>query len=131
MGVNGDGANSEMYESGLALAQQLLGSDQGELEGIQFADPDDDWTREHVSWLFGYLLQDGPDLPLRTKLLAAVAMATALREPDTIDRWVVAAKRYGLTREEVQEAALTTLIYGGLPGTRLTLQAIERAWAAA
>jgi alkylhydroperoxidase/carboxymuconolactone decarboxylase family protein YurZ len=74
------------------------------------------------------MLQDGPVLPLRTKLLTAVAMATALREDDTIERWVGACKRFGLTREEVQEAVLTTLIYGGLPGTRLALRCIENAW---
>jgi alkylhydroperoxidase/carboxymuconolactone decarboxylase family protein YurZ len=119
---------SEMYLSGRERAKQLLGDEDGELAGIAFADQDDDWRREHVAWLFGYLLEDGPVLPLRTKLLTAVAMATALREPDAIERWVGACERFGLTREEVQEAALTTLIYGGLPGTRLALESIEKTW---
>lgn len=119
---------SDMYLAGRERAYQLLGAEDGELAGIPFADPDDDWRREHVAWLFGYLLQDGPALPLRTKLLTSVAMSTALREPEAIERWVGACKRFGLTREEVQEAALTTLIYGGLPGTRLALKSIEKTW---
>lgn len=118
---------SQVYKQGRELAIQLFGDPDGDLTGIP-AGMDDDFKKEMVSWVFGYLLTERSLVPLKTKVLSIVAMSAVYGEHDMMRRWLIAAKNSGNTRIEVQEAIITMAMYGGWPRAREALTIFAENW---
>lgn len=108
---------------------QLFGDPDGDMTGIPI-DADDDFKKEMVSWVFGYLLTERSLVPLKTKVLSIVAMSAVYGQYDMLRRWLVAAKNSGNTRIEVQEAIITMSMYGGWPRAREALTVLAENWPA-
>jgi 4-carboxymuconolactone decarboxylase len=119
--------SSQLYQEGRELAMQLFGDPDGDLTGTPISS-DDDFKKEMVSWVFGYLLKERSLVPVKTKVLAIIAMCAASGQYDMLRRWLVAAKNSGSTRIEVQEAILTMAMYGGWPRSREALTVFAEAW---
>jgi 4-carboxymuconolactone decarboxylase len=119
--------SSQLYQEGRELALQLFGDPDGDLTGTPIS-LDDDFKKEMVSWVFGYLLKERSLVPIKTKVLAIVAMCAATGQIDMLRRWLLAARNSGNTRTEVQEAILTMAMYGGWPKSREALTVFAEEW---
>ncbi|KRB83500.1 carboxymuconolactone decarboxylase family protein [Noviherbaspirillum sp. Root189] len=118
---------SQLYQQGRDLATQLFGDPDGDLTGMPDG-LDDDYKKEMVSWVFGYLLTERSLVPLKTKVLSIVAMSAVYGQYDMMRRWLIAAKNSGNTRVEVQEAIITMSMYGGWPRAREALTIFAESW---
>ncbi len=68
-------------------------------------------------------LMPGKYLPVKTRELIAMAILAYRGSRDGVISHGRRAKKYGATKEEIIEAALTTLIPGGAPTCSLMLEA--------
>jgi len=112
---------------GEELARELFGTPEGDLAGLPL-DNGDDLTQELVTWVFGYLFKEQPQLSVKQKLLCLISMCTVRSQADMLRRWIPAARNAGCTREEVRETMVTMLVYGGWPATRLALEVLAEVW---
>jgi 4-carboxymuconolactone decarboxylase len=107
-------ADDQRYEAGMAVRREVLGDAQVDravagTTGFTAAFQDfitrsawgDVWTR------------DGLDR--RTRSCITLALLTALRAHDELPMHVRAARRNGLTDEEISEVLLHTAVYAGVP----------------
>lgn len=76
-----------------------------------------------VAYNFGEVYRR-PGLDYRERLLATIAALTVTGMHQRLPRYVQAALRVGLTRQEVVEAIMHTAFYGGMPAAT---EALERA----
>ena len=119
--------NSALYEAARKTATQLFGTPDGDLTDLPM-DPQDPWSKEMISWVFGYLFGERDAIPLKAKVLAIIAMSSASGRHDMLERWLTAAKNTGSSYEEVQDVILTTAIYGGWPVARDSLNVLTKHW---
>lgn len=119
--------NGKLYQQACDKATELFGTPEGDLTGLP-VDPNDPFTKELVTWVFGYLFTERSLIPTKTKVLALIAMCAALGRYDMLRRWLTAARNSGSTREEVQEAILTMTMYGGWPSARESLEVLDKNW---
>jgi alkylhydroperoxidase/carboxymuconolactone decarboxylase family protein YurZ len=118
-----------LYTQGQELATQLFGNPGGDFADIPFG-PEDDMEKTLVTWLFGYLLKERSELPLRVKVLSIIAMSTATSQHDMLKRWIPAARNAGCARREVQETIITMIVYAGWPAARSALEILRGSWPA-
>jgi 4-carboxymuconolactone decarboxylase len=120
---------SGLYAKAKELAIQLFGTASGDLSDLPVS-PDDDLSKELVTWVFGYLFGVRSLVPVKTKVLSIIAMSAAIGQNDMVRRWLVAARNSGATRTEVQEVIVNTAIYGGWPAAREALGILALHWPA-
>jgi 4-carboxymuconolactone decarboxylase len=117
----------DLYAQACALATQLFGTPLGDFDDCPIADTDD-FRKEMVTWVFGYLFTERSLIPLKAKVLAVIAMSVAAGCQNMTRRWIGAAKNAGCSRLEVQEAILTMALYGGWPVARDGLEVLAKEW---
>ncbi len=104
----------ETYEAGMAVRREVLGDahvDRAVAGTTAFtADFQDFITR--YAW-GGVWTRDGLDR--RTRSCVTLAVLTALRAHDELPMHVRAARRNGLTDDEIAEVLLHTAVYAGVP----------------
>ena len=70
-----------------------------------------------------------PGLPHKVRSMLNIAFLVALDKPDELELHVKAARRNGVTREEILEILMQAAVYCGFPaalsGTRIARRAIE------
>ncbi len=120
-------SDPNLYEKARELATRLFGNPDGDFDDIPMA-PSDDFRKEMVTWVFGYLFTERSLIPLRTKVLAVVAMSVACGRMAMARRWIGAARNAGCKRVELQEAMLTMALYGGWPVAREGLDILQEEW---
>ena len=120
---------SDLYARAKEIATQLFGTPSGDLSDLPVS-PDDDLSKELVTWVFGYLFGVRSLVPIKTKVLSIIAMSAAIGQNDMVRRWLVAARNSGATRAEVQEVILNSAIYGGWPAAREALGILALHWPA-
>jgi len=104
----------ERYRRGLAVRREVLGDEHVDralgARGKLDADFQDLLTR----YAWGEVWAR-PGLPRRTRSLLTLALLVSLGRTDELRLHLRAARRLGVTRDEVAEVLLQTAIYCGLP----------------
>lgn len=117
----------DLYAKACELAVRLFGTPLGDFADTPIA-ADDDFLKEMVTWLYGYLFTERSLIPLRTKVLAVIAMSVTIGRQNMARRWIGAARNIGCSRLEVQETILTVALYGGWPVARDALDVLAETW---
>jgi len=105
---------SELFERGLALRRQVLGSDYVDRSMASANDFMMAFQKITTEWCWGYAW--GRDtLDLKTRSLLNLAMLTALNRAAEIRLHVRGAINNGVTVEEIREVLLHATVYCGIP----------------
>jgi 4-carboxymuconolactone decarboxylase len=116
-----------LYLAAQDMAQRLFDNPYGDFDDLPLPEGDD-FRKEMVTWVFGYLFVERNLIPLRAKVLAVIAMSTAIGRVAMVRRWIGGARRIGCSRLEIQEAIITTALYGGWPAAREALGELTQSW---
>lgn len=104
----------ERFESGLATRREVLGAayvDQAVASADDFNRP----LQEMVTRVAWDGIWNRPGLDRKTRSMLNLAMLTALNRPHELKLHLVGALNNGVTREEIQEVLLQTVVYCGMP----------------
>lgn len=121
-----DRTRSKAFEEGVALRTKVLGP---EYVAKQFQDPDDfmqpfqQWATE-CGW---GKVWNRPGLSLRDRSLITLAQCIALNRPNEIRVHLRGAVRNGVTRAELQELCLHSILYCGGPASLDAFHTIKAA----
>ena len=121
-------APGDLYRKGAELATRLFGTSDGDFADIPIA-ANDDFRKEMVTWVFGYLFTERSLIPLKAKVLAVIAMSIAAGHQTMFRRWITAARNVGCSRLELQETVLTMAVYAGWPVAYDALNVLAEEWA--
>ena len=105
---------SEMYERGLPIRRQVLGSDYVDrsiAEADDFNRPLQEMITEHA-W---GTIWTRPGLSRNTRSMLNVGMLTALNRPHELRLHVRGALNNGVTEDELREIVLQIAVYCGAP----------------
>lgn len=75
--------------------------------------------------LYEKALMPGKHLPVKTRELIAIAILAFRGLQDSVIAHARRAKRYGATKDEIYEAAITSLIPGGAPTFETIIAAVQ------
>jgi 4-carboxymuconolactone decarboxylase len=107
-------ADDQRYEAGMAVRREVLGDahvDRAVAGTTDFTAAFQDYITR-AAW-GDVWTRDGLDR--RTRSCVTLAVLTALRAHDELPMHVRAARRNGLTPEEIAEVLLHTAVYAGVP----------------
>ncbi|MBN9265251.1 MAG: 4-carboxymuconolactone decarboxylase [Alphaproteobacteria bacterium 64-6] len=108
-----DDADS-LFEKGLAVRKEVLGEDYVN-RSIAGAD---EFTRTMAEWSTSYCwgaLWTRPGFDRRSRSIVNLAMIAALNRPHELKLHVKAARKNGLTKDEIKEIFLQVAVYAGVP----------------
>lgn len=106
--------DEERHEAGMRLRREVLGNDYVD-DATKRAT---ELTREFQDLITRYAwgeIWSRPGLDRRTRSCITVAMAVALNRPEELALHLRAARRNGVTVEELREVLLQTAVYCGVP----------------
>jgi 4-carboxymuconolactone decarboxylase len=106
--------SKEMYDKGLGVRKEVLGSDYVER---QLATADD-FNKPLQDMLTEYCwgsVWGRPQLPRKTRSLLNLAMLSALNRPIEFKTHVKGALKNGCTKDEIREVLLQVAVYCGAP----------------
>jgi 4-carboxymuconolactone decarboxylase len=120
-----DASDNGRYESGMAVRRAVLGdahvdAAQARTDGFT-ADFQDLITRYAWGEIWGR-----PGLDRRTRSCITLAMLAALRCDGELAMHVRAARRNGLTADEIKEVLLQVAIYAGVPAANTAFAIAQR-----
>ncbi|UQU62182.1 4-carboxymuconolactone decarboxylase [Couchioplanes caeruleus] len=105
---------ADAYDDGMAVRREVLGDahvDRAVAATTEFTEPFQDFITRYA-W-GGVWTRDGLDR--RTRSCVTLAVLTALRCHDELPMHVRAARRNGLSPQEIAEVLLHTAVYAGVP----------------
>ena len=105
---------ADAYDEGMAVRREVLGDahvDRAAAATTDFTEPFQEFITRYA-W-GGVWTRDGLDR--RTRSCVTLAVLTALHCHDEIPMHVRAARRNGLTPQEIAEVLLHTAVYAGVP----------------
>ena len=105
---------TDRYDAGMRVRREVLGDehvDRAQAGATPFTEPFQRFITE-MAW-GGVWTRDGLDR--RTRSCITLAVLTALGREDELKLHVRAAKRNGLSDEEIGEVLLHTAVYAGVP----------------
>lgn len=113
---NADAArlDKERFDRGLATRREVLGAayvDQAVASADDFNLP----LQEMVTRVAWDGIWNRPGLERKTRSMLNLAMLTALNRPHELKLHLVGALNNGVSREEIQEVLLQTVVYCGMP----------------
>ena len=117
------------YEQGLSIRREVLGVDHVE-RSLASAD---DFSRPYQEMVTEYCwgaVWDRPGLSRKTRSLLNLAMLTALNREEEFKLHTRAAFRNGVTKEEICEVLLQTMIYCGVPAANSAFKQAREVFAA-
>ena len=106
--------DKERFDRGLATRREVLGAayvDKAVASADDFILP----LQEMVTRVAWDGIWNRPGLERRTRSMLNLAMLTALNRPHEFKLHLVGALNNGVTREEIQEVLLQTVVYCGMP----------------
>jgi 4-carboxymuconolactone decarboxylase len=121
--------DQELYERGLSNRKEVLGAAHVERSfatADAFSKPYQDLVTEYC-W---GAIWDRPGLPRKTRSLLNLAMLTALNREEEFKLHVRAAFRNGVTKDEIGEVLLQTMIYCGVPAANSAFKQAREVFAA-
>jgi 4-carboxymuconolactone decarboxylase len=105
---------SERFEQGLKTRREVLGAeyvDKALASADEFGEP----LQQLVTEFCWHEIWNRPGLDRRTRSIMNLAILTALNRPHEIKAHVRGALNNGLTKEEIREVFLHTMVYCGVP----------------
>ncbi len=105
---------SDLFERGLAVRKEVLGSDYVE-KSLAQADEFSRPLQELVTEYCWGAIWTREGLPRRTRSLLNIAMLASLNRQHELKLHVMGALRNGCTEAEIQETLLQVTIYAGVP----------------
>ncbi|MGA5302839.1 4-carboxymuconolactone decarboxylase [Nucisporomicrobium flavum] len=105
---------ADAYDDGMAVRREVLGDthvDRAVAATTEFTEPFQDFITRYA-W-GGVWTREGLDR--RTRSCVTLAVLTALRCHDELPMHVRAARRNGLSPQEIAEVLLHTAVYAGVP----------------
>ncbi len=106
--------SKQRYEQGLAIRKEVLGAEYVERALAEA----DDFTTELQDLVTRFAwgeIWSRPGLQRRERSLINLAMITALNRPHELRLHIVGALNNGLSKDEIKEVLLQTLVYCGAP----------------
>jgi 4-carboxymuconolactone decarboxylase len=101
------------YQRGIRMIKQLDEEQVGQIiEGL--ADIAPDFASHVIEFAFGDIYSR-PGLDLRSRQISTVSTLVALGAPPQIYTHLRAARRIGVSREEIVEVIMQTAVYAGFP----------------
>jgi 4-carboxymuconolactone decarboxylase len=116
---------SDAYEAGMKVRREVLGDehvDRAVEATTPFTEPFQDYITR-CAW-GGVWTRDGLDR--RTRSAITMAVLTALGREDELALHVRAARRNGLSEEEIAEVLLHTAVYAGVPAANSAFAVAKR-----
>lgn len=106
--------DKERFDRGLATRREVLGAAYVD-KAVASADDFNLPLQEMVTRVAWDGIWNRPGLERRTRSMLNLAMLTALNRPHEFKLHLVGALNNGVTREEIQEVLLQTVVYCGMP----------------
>ena len=116
---------SDAYEAGMKVRREVLGDehvDRAVEATTPFTEPFQDYITR-CAW-GGVWTRDGLDR--RTRSAITMAVLTALGREDELALHVRAARRNGLSEQEIAEVLLHTAVYAGVPAANSAFAVAKR-----
>jgi len=116
---------SDAYEAGMKVRREVLGDehvDRAVEATTPFTEPFQDYITR-CAW-GGVWTRDGLDR--RTRSAITMAVLTALGREDELALHVGAARRNGLSEQEIAEVLLHTAVYAGVPAANSAFAVAKR-----
>lgn len=117
--------SDDTYERGMRVRREVLGD--------EHVDAAIEGTTEHTADFQDFITRyawgeiwSRPGLDRRTRSAATLAVLTALGRFDELELHVRAARRNGLTPEEIAEVLLQCAVYCGVPAANSAFQVFRR-----
>ncbi|HUZ98693.1 MAG TPA: 4-carboxymuconolactone decarboxylase [Gaiellaceae bacterium] len=117
--------SDDTYERGMRVRREVLGD--------EHVDAAIEGTTEHTADFQDFITRyawgeiwSRPGLDRRTRSAATLAVLTALGRHDELALHVRAARRNGLTPEEIAEVLLQCAVYCGVPAANSAFQVFRR-----
>jgi 4-carboxymuconolactone decarboxylase len=104
----------DLFEKGLKVRREVLGAEYVD-NAIASADDFNRPLQELVTRFAWGEVWNRPTLDRKTRSMLNLAMLTALNRPHEFKLHVRGALNNGLTKDEIREVLLTTMIYCGAP----------------
>ncbi|HUY59902.1 MAG TPA: 4-carboxymuconolactone decarboxylase [Solirubrobacteraceae bacterium] len=117
--------DDEYYEQGMRVRREVLGDahvDRALAGATDFTAPWQEFITRHA-W-GGVWTRDGLDR--RTRSAITLSVLTALGRESEIAMHVRAARRHGLSQEEVAEILIHTAVYAGVPAANAAFAIAQR-----
>jgi 4-carboxymuconolactone decarboxylase len=121
--------DQELYDRGLSNRKEVLGAAHVE-RSFATADAFSKPYQELVTEYCWGAIWDRPGLPRKTRSLLNLAMLTALNREEEFKLHVRAAFRNGVTKDEIGEVLLQTMIYCGVPAANSAFKQAREVFAA-
>ncbi len=108
--------DKELFDKGLSIRREVLGADYvNKALATAMADPLMAPLQELVTQYCWGEIWGRPGLERRTRSMINLAMLTALNRPHEVKIHLRGALNNGVSREEIVEVLLQTMIYCGVP----------------
>ena len=104
----------ELYDKGLAVRKDVLGSDYVERQ-LKTVDDFNGPLQEMVTEYCWGWLWTRPQLPRKTRSLLNLAILSALNRPAEFKTHVKGALKNGCSKDEIREVLLQVAVYCGVP----------------
>jgi 4-carboxymuconolactone decarboxylase len=112
----------ELFDAGAAVRREVLGPERADRPPTEFGKP----FREYVTRTAWGSVWARPGLDRRTRSAVTLAVLTALHCHDELAMHVEAARRNGLTPDEIAEVLLHTTVYAGAPAGNAAFAIADR-----
>jgi 4-carboxymuconolactone decarboxylase len=114
----------ERYKEGLKVRRAVLG--EAHVEHAQAAENEFNSAFQDLITRYAWgEIWTRPGLPRKTRSLITIAMMVALNRGDELKMHIRAALQKGVTREELREVLLQTVIYCGVPAANSAFHLAE------
>jgi len=117
--------SDDAYEAGMRVRRELLGDAHVD-RATAAAGIDADFQRWITSAAWGGLWSREQQLDRRTRSCVTIAVLTALRAEGELALHVRAARRNGLTPQEIAEVIMHTAGYAGIPAANAAMAVATR-----
>jgi 4-carboxymuconolactone decarboxylase len=106
--------SKELYDKGLAVRKDVLGSDYVERQ-LKTVDDFNGPLQEMVTEYCWGWLWTRPQIPRKTRSLLNLAILSALNRPAEFKTHVKGALKNGCSKDEIREVLLQVAVYCGVP----------------
>jgi 4-carboxymuconolactone decarboxylase len=121
-------SDDETYERGMRVRREVLGDEHVD-RAIERTTPlTEDFQRFITRTAWGEVW-DRPGLDRRTRSAITLAVLAALGREGELQLHLLAARRNGLTEEEIGEVLLHTAVYAGVPAANAAFAVAQRVFA--
>jgi 4-carboxymuconolactone decarboxylase len=121
-------SDDETYERGMRVRREVLGDEHVD-RAIERTTPlTEDFQRFITRTAWGEVW-DRPGLDRRTRSAITLAVLAALGREGELQLHLLAARRNGLTEDEIGEVLLHTAVYAGVPAANAAFAVAQRVFA--